>query len=194
MLLSINERIENIGPLYFLEDDGITHINIWLHGKTELGRMLSHFYKSPFHHPYFGSFTSMEGFWHYIKNLNSNDDHNHPRDALRSLSGNAAKQYGKKLKWSYVDQFQKIISAANFYKIEQNIEMKELFIDSTLPFDQYYLTKSTGEVEGQYGVVARLANYKWLIDSFEENRILLQYNERPVVINYEDIFNKIKHH
>ena len=193
--------------VYDPEEDGITHINIWYLGKTELGKMLSHFYKSPFHHPYFGTFNSMEGFWHYLQSINSPDDAvdpnklgpdgnpvKVPRDTLRSLSGNAAKQYGKKLKWSYVDRFYEIISAANFYKIEQNPVLKKLFIESTLPFDLYYLNPPIGDAEGQRKVLTKLVNYKWLVDSFEENRILMQYKERPMQINYDEIINNPKKH
>ena len=62
------------------EDDGITHINIWFQGKTELGRMLSHFYELPFTHPFFGDFKTMEGLWRYIQNKDTT-----PEEAERGI-------------------------------------------------------------------------------------------------------------
>jgi len=161
--------------------DGVTHINIWIRGKTELGQMLSHFYELPFKHPYFGSFNSMEGFWHFIQNIERDDK-------LRSLSGMAAKNYGKSLTWCRVDKFHDVIAAANFYKIEQNPKLQKLFIETTLPFDQYWLHQATGDAEGQGEVVVKLNNYKWLVESFEENRVLMKIGERPDYLDYKEIF------
>ncbi|EKD22616.1 MAG: putative phage protein, partial [uncultured bacterium] len=96
--------------LELLDDDGVTHINLWINGRTRLGKMLAHFYESPFVHPYFGPFNSMEGFWHYIQNKERDD-------ALRSLSNMAAKNYAKGMTWCRVEDFHKIIMAANYYKI-----------------------------------------------------------------------------
>ena len=91
--------------------DGVTHINIWILGKTELGKMLAHFYHMPFKHPRLGPFNSMEGLWHYVKTEEKDD-------TLRALSG---------------------INAANFYKIEQNPRLVQLMVESDLPFEFYYL-------------------------------------------------------
>ena len=163
------------------DDDGITHINIGKNGKTKLGQMLAHFYESPFEHPYFGRFASVEGFWHYVQNKERDDK-------LRSLSGMAAKNYGKLLTWCYVERFYDIIASANYYKIEQNQELHDLFVESTLPFDLYYLREATGDAEGQGSVLIKLDNYINIIKGFEDNRILMHYGERPPVIDYQSIF------
>ena len=44
-------------------NDGVDHINIYSRGKTQLGRMLSNFYLSPFNHPVYGGFNTVEGFY-----------------------------------------------------------------------------------------------------------------------------------
>lgn len=162
------------------DKDGEEFINIWIKGKTKLGQMLSHFYELPFKHPYFGSFNSMEGFWHYIQNKERNDK-------LRSLSGMAAKNYGKSLTWKRVDNFHAVIASANFYKIEQNPELKKLFVESKLPFTQYWIHESSGDAVGQGDLVVTLTHYQWLVDTFTENRILMQNGKRPEHIEYKDI-------
>lgn len=48
------------------DEDGVTHINIYSKGKTELGRWLTNFSYSPFNHPEYGKFLSMEGFWCWV--------------------------------------------------------------------------------------------------------------------------------
>lgn len=159
-------------------DDGERFINIWIHGKTELGQMLSHFYKSQFMHPYYGPFNSMEGFWFFIQN-GAQDDH------IRSLSGMAAKNYGKKLAWQRVDNFQEIIMAANYYKIEQNPVLRKLFVESSLPFEHYYMFTPTGDAIGQPDQLIRLVSNAWLIKGFEELRTKFQFGQRPAQIEYK---------
>ena len=45
--------------------DGITHINIYTQGKTQLGRALSNLFDCEFTVPGYGDFKSLEGFWYY---------------------------------------------------------------------------------------------------------------------------------
>ena len=50
------------------KQDGISHVNIYSQGKTELGRMLSNFY----HYQVItkdGNFTSVEGYWYWLGRL-----------------------------------------------------------------------------------------------------------------------------
>jgi len=154
------------------EDDGKTHINIWINSKTPLGVMLAHFYESPFVHPFFGPFASMEGFWHYVQNEEQDD-------SLRSLSGMSAKKRGKRLTWRHVENFHEIITAANFYKIEQNAELKKLFLESTLPFDYYYIFAPKGDAVGLASTVIRPPGYDWLVKGFEDIRKMMQHGDRP---------------
>jgi hypothetical protein len=154
--------------------DGKDHINIWFKGDTELGRMLSHFYAMPFVHPYFGPFHSMEGFWYYIKTAEHDDK-------LRSLSGVEAKKAGKQFTQIMVDDFQDIIMAANFHKIDQNPHLKELFVASTLPFEYYYR-------HGPGGVVIRPSEgNNWLVDDFTYLRELMQEGKAPEEPSYEHV-------
>jgi hypothetical protein len=155
--------------------DGVNHINIWAHGKTELGKLLAHFSHTPFKHPYFGPFNSMEGFWYYIKTEERDD-------ALRRLSGKRAKDLGKQYERKYIKNFHEIIITANFYKIEQNPRIKELMIESTLPFQYYYLY-------GEHQLRIDPPGYEWLVKGFEEIRTMLKEGRRPPDLDYS-AFNK----
>lgn len=151
--------------------DGHTYINI--NGKTELGQMLAHFYESRFVHPYFGPFNSMEGFWHYIKTKEKDD-------RLRDLSGLDAKKLGTQLTKQYVKNFREVILAAEFFKIEQNEKLKKLFVESTLPFDYYYLF-GVGEV------VIRPRGSKWLVEDLTILRTMMKEGRRPPDIDYSQL-------
>ena len=158
--------------------DGVTHINIWILGKTELGKMLAHFYHMPFKHPRLGPFNSMEGLWHYVKTEEKDD-------TLRALSGIKAKDYGKKLTRRHVKDFHAIINAANFYKIEQNPRLVQLMVESDLPFEFYYLF-------GPDNIKITPPGYTWLVDGFEEIRRMLKEGRRPADedIDYTPLLDK----
>jgi len=171
-------QVETKKIVYMPENDGIDHINIWVRGKTELGRMLAHFYESPFEHPFYGSFNSMEGFWHFIRNKEHDD-------RLRSLSGMAAKNLGKEQNCCRIENFTEIINAANYYKIEQNARLKEMFVESTLPFTMYYLFTPKGDAEGHSDQVITNASHNWIVKGFEDNHTLMHYDCRPSFNDYK---------
>jgi hypothetical protein len=153
--------------------DGSSYINI--NGETELGQLLAHFAHTPFTHPYFGPFNSMEGFWHYIKTKEKDD-------RLRDLSGLDAKKLGVTLTKQYVPDFHEIIEAATFYKIEQNEKLKALFISSDLPFDYYY-TFGPGDVQ------IRPRGWKWMVEVVTNVRTMMKSGERPPNIDYDHLVN-----
>lgn len=155
------------------ESDGKTHINIWIEAKTKLGRMLARQYHTPFTHPFFGPFNSMEGFWQYVQGET-------PDDSLRWMTGVEARNFGKNKPRRYVPNFQEIILAANFFKIEQNPKILDLFKKSTLPFDVYYLF-------GPGGVVIRPKGSEWIVESFEEIRRMMKEDRRPSDIDYTHV-------
>lgn len=150
------------------DQDGITHINIFSKGSTELGRKLSHFAYAPFIHPYFGPFKSMEGFWYYIRAVE-------PDDKLRELVGHEAKFYGREKETKFLNNFQEIIMDANYQKIEQNPDIKKLMLESTLPFDHYY-TFGPKQV--------RLSQFIWLIEGFESIRTAIKNNQPYEEVDY----------
>lgn len=137
--------------------DGIDHINIFSKGTTKLGQLLSNFACTPFTHWKFGKFDSVEGFWYW---LGTRDD------KLRGLWGYDAKKYGQSIDKKLFKElptkvFRKYIRQAIAAKINQNHLLKQLLIDSVLPFDHYYLYG---------GIKTALPQYKWIVDWIEQQR------------------------
>jgi hypothetical protein len=155
--------------------DGVTHINISSRGKTELGRALAHFSHSPFIHPYYGPFDSMEGLWHYIK---ADAKHTAEKQKLRELVGYRAKELGSTLTKRHVSNFKAQIIEANYFKIDQTPHLRELIIESTLPFDHYYL-------HGPGNVLVRSNGFGWLVEGFEEIRKMFKEGRRPDPVDYQ---------
>ncbi|MFW6002245.1 MAG: hypothetical protein ACOCQD_02810 [archaeon] len=119
--------------MFNCNDDGITHINIYSKGKTELGRFLSNFTYSPITLPDHGNFNSIEGYWYW---LGTRDE------KLRYLHGFAAKKYGRKLKRINnlpEKEFQSLICRAIWRKIASNPHFYRELIKSNLPLTHYYI-------------------------------------------------------
>jgi hypothetical protein len=136
--------------------DGITHINIYSQGKTELGRFLSNFTRVSVETED-GHFESIEGYWYW---LTSEDDN------LRKLYGFQAKKYGREIgaqDWDDSDWFKDKIKKAIIEKIRSIPEMHYEFMINKLPFDHYYVYN---------GKIRRPKECKWLIDWFNNLDIL----------------------
>lgn len=154
----VNEGVEQV------RNDGITHINIG--GRTDLGRMLSHFAMTPFQHPFYGSFNCMEGFWYYVRtDIDAITDPKARKnlDNLRTLVGWRAKVLGKEFPQLNLDNFRELIMGANYCRIMQNPELYRLFVNSTLPFDHYFL-------HGEGNILIRPSAVSWLISGLEDLR------------------------
>ena len=153
-----------------LDKDGVDHINIHSVGKTELGKLLSHFSHQPFIHPYFGLFYSMEGFWYFAR-IGFNEEIG---NRLHYLSGFRAKQVGRELPYKWYTEFQDDIIAANYQKIIQNERLCELMIASELPFDHYYTFGPNS-----HHITPQSAD--WLVKGFEDIRLALKEGVVPSV-------------
>lgn len=156
--------------------DGISHINVDINAKTELGKMLSHFYELPFLHPVLGQFNSMEGFWWWVKS-------NHRNDQFRKLSGAAARQSGRRSEYTTVHEFRKIIASATYEKITQNDELLELVCAATLPFQCYYLF-------GPLKVPIDSPSATFLCSIWEEVRDIIKTGGKLPDIDYTAVLNK----
>ena len=156
---------------YGPETDGFDHINILAgKAKTTIGNRLSHFTNTPFIHPYYGAFASMEGFWHYIST-------GYKHEELRGLSGLTAKQFSRGLKkMLYIDFCEDILSG-NYQKIIQDERLAQMVVESELPFTHYYLFDDPTERSG-YRVVLTREN-AWLCKGLEEIRAALKAGEVP---------------
>lgn len=137
-------------------EDGITHVNIYSKGQTDLGRFLSNFAYAPIEIED-GHFDSMEGYWYW---LSSKDD------ALRYKSGWDAKRYGRSIEakdWMDGDEFKNKIRHAIRVKLETYPDRLDELRQLRLPLMHYYV----------YGGKAKNAPQAWWIvdylESFKEN-------------------------
>lgn len=154
------------------ELDGITHINIDKKGRTELGRQLTHMSRSSFSHPEFGPFQSIEGFIGFIRS-GAKDDQFH------YVHGMNARFRAKNQDSDFILGFREIVMEANYLKITQNEFLLQLFRQSELPFDHYYLLDSGRPVKPR--------NAEWIIPGFEELRRLIREGKPHPKVDYSGI-------
>jgi hypothetical protein len=149
------------------DDDKKTHINIHSKAATPLGKLLYDFAHTPFTHPYFSSFYSIEGFRWYVSS-------GFTEDRMRYLSGSRASRVGKTLRYVRNDNFAEDVMAANYQKIIQHEDIRQMMIESTLPFDYYYVDERSP--------LKLVINPKWseeFIKGFEEIRTALKQGVVP---------------
>lgn len=143
-------------------DDGITHINIYSKGKTELGRMLSNFYKYPVV-TQDGDFMSVEGYWYWMSIENCSE-----REVLRKCYGSTAKSVGKSLLETHKSSFETNFEVKILYAIYEKFSRNSSLILPqylNLPFEHYY----------NYGgkIVDVKSKYLWMIEGITSMRSLL---------------------
>lgn len=141
-------------------NDGVTHINVYSMGKTELGKLLSNFAHTPFKLDKLGEFASVEGFWYwYFSNSGNND--------LRKLHGTQAKFLGQRLMEGKTPEIleidEQVIIAAIYTKLNQNPYIVEMLIQNDLPLAHYY-------VNSENGSIIYKDEYIWITDAIERYR------------------------
>lgn len=122
-------------PLPDEREDDVSHINVYMAGKSRLGRLLSNLADIQVTHPKYGKFRTLEGLWFYLKSGMVHED-------LRAMSGYDAKKFGGGVKKVWFPDFMAEIKIGIRCKIEQHAELKELVEESTLPFEHYYVYPS----------------------------------------------------
>ena len=148
-------------------EDGVTHINIYSKGQTELGRMLTNFSKFPIVTED-GTFMSVEGYWYYLS-ISENEPR---REELRKAYGFWAKKLGKEIleetnggKNSRFDKrFEEKILKAIWYKFKRNTHLLTNK-NKNLPFEHYY----------NYGgkVIDVKEKYLWMVEGISKMRDVL---------------------
>lgn len=159
--------------------DGVTHINIYSKGKTHLGRMLSNFGHTPFKHPKFGYFSSIEAFWYWLS-LGGKDD------SLRTLHGFQAKKNGQAVrdailkngnKVPHVEHFKACIKSAILAKIEQNPDLAAMLKNSSLPLTHYYVWGDENNFKISYP-----EKYAWIHEYISDVRDFLNGKAHKLII------------
>jgi hypothetical protein len=140
-------------------EDGITHVNIYSQGRTELGRMLSNFYA--FHiMTEDGPFKSVEGYWYWLGITDCDQ-----KESLRKLSGYLAKMRGSEMKKALgirLDfEFERKVIKAIWYKVRRNAHLFTGAL-AALPFEHYY------NFGGKIHDVK--PKYPWLVDGISKMR------------------------
>lgn len=147
-----------MNEFYDPANDGVTHINIYSRGRTELGRALSHFADIPIRMSQDpnDTFRCVEGYWYWLGRQDKR---------LRYLAGYEAKKLGRTLPIIMrmsEHAFRDAIRVANFYKLLQHPWLMTTFVDSTLPFAHYYVFN---------GGYAKSAGFPWLVTMWEKLRM-----------------------
>lgn len=177
----VEEAIEEVP---YWKKDGTTHYNTHTKGASPLGRMLATYYEAPFTHPYFGYFKCIEGFWYYIRGGCKDD-------GFRSLNGYRAKKRartGEKdgtYEKNTVPHLKEVMLHANYFKIDQNKEIKDELVKSTLPFDYYFL-------HGPGKLLIRPGNSEQMIEIFTELREVFKGNKKLAPFKYD--YSELRKH
>jgi hypothetical protein len=149
--------------IYYPEKDGVDHINVYSKGKTELGRLLTNFADTPFKHPVYGWFRTVEGFWYWLKTGGMHEE-------LRDVLGWEAKMLGKKWPAVEVEYFDQKIKTAIRSKLIHHPEILRMLLDNKLPLAHYYV------MQGRI----KQAGYEWINEYYMEVRYAcLQKGYRP---------------
>ncbi len=177
-LLAFKEKHSLDRIVYDPKDDGVTHINIYSRGKTDLGKALSNFAHSPFHHPIHGYFASIEGFWYWLSTGGK-------RNELRALYGYQAKEAGRVVREEMkkmgglveVKDFKAQIKKAILCKIEQNQKLKEDLKASTLPLTHYYVWGEAPNIK-----VSQPSDFAWIYEYIQDIRDWLNGRAYKLVV------------
>ena len=164
-------KMFHLAPLMTIGHDGINHINIWESGETNLGKALSSFTALPFEHSEYGSFVSIEGFWHYIRSVTKDDN-------LRLLSGHNARTFGRTLESQEVKDVYYVVADANWQKIKSYPALVNEIKNLRIPFDSYYLEIEKGRPKLEC-VRSRSLHAKYMVPAFHEIHEAVHQNREP---------------
>lgn len=142
---------------YSVNDDGVTHINVYTRGATVLGRQLSNLSECNIEHPYFGHFRTLEGLWYYMKT-------NFLDDEFRILKGMKAREKGKVMPSKHYPLFNKMFKLGMLEKLDRNPTLQEQLKSNDLPLAHYYV----------YGDrIHTLNHHQWQLDYWQLLRTAL---------------------
>lgn len=156
-----------------LKKDGEDHINISQNAATDLGLSLNPEIAIDFTHPVFGKFNSLTGFWYYIKSQERDNK-------CRKLIGKALRIFTDSLTLNEVKNFRAIILEAMWFKINEHEAIKEEVINSTLPFDCYFIDIHTKTRR-------RPKFFSWFLHGMNDIRTALKAGETPDFTKYYDV-------
>lgn len=140
-------------------EDGITHIDIYTKGATQLGRDLTNLAPLGIVHPQYGSFACVEGFWYWRKTGSKHD-------SLRTTNGWDSKKLGRTLEKVECPTFNADVLEAIRCKLRQHHSLRKALTESTLPLAHYYFY---GDRADNPKIIA-LPQYDWIVEEIERIR------------------------
>lgn len=149
-------RIDGVD--YHTEDDGVTHINVYSGAKTQLGKFWSNFTHTNTMTPH-GLFSSLEGYYHYLKVLRSITAAGRSAESLgiydgleklKCTHGKPAQQTGRELRKHLAslgiftvdvpdEWFNANFKEALVNKLNDDKQMQTQVFDNHLPYVHYYV-------------------------------------------------------
>lgn len=157
------------GELYPSPDqwkgDGVDHINIDFMGETDLGKVLEFGSRPGFNHHIFMNFSTIQGFWWYLRSIERPDD-------MRTLVGWELRKLSMKSKGSRpIKHLRAIIMDAAYQRVTSNPRIAALMYKNELPFDSYQIAKT--------GVRIRPSHHSWMVEGYTEIARALQTGTQP---------------
>ncbi len=146
--------------MYISDEDGVTHVNIYSKGKTDLGRFLSNFAYAPIMVQN-RTYNSLEAYWYCISLPTSVST-----ESLRFRDGYKAKEDGKSLIEKYgkgdlsEEEFRQKMKFAMSVKIRTYPRYLTMLRANELPLAHYYV----------YGGKSVDAGYSWIVDEWTRIR------------------------
>lgn len=150
-----------------VDQDGISHINIYSRGKTKLGKQLTNMYHFKFIYDNV-EFISVEQAWHFYKFCKYPELAN---KILKLDSSFKCLDFAKANKQNDIDtqsvMFKELMKDVIRTRLECDEPLMNLLRNSWLPFEHYYAYSSK--------IHDQRHKYEWLINIFEDFRTELQF-------------------
>ncbi len=185
-LQPLKNKLKSNNSNFKSQVDGIDHINIYVFGKTELGRKLALETNARFVHPIIGPFNCLTGFWSYVKSKSRRNTYR-IKDARTCL--HIVNKYNDSL--PVVPNFKAIIVSGVYYRIMSDPELVEMVKESTLPFEIYYV-KTRDEINPRtnkkvtYEIKVQHKYASWMIAAYEEVRNAIKEDREPDLSKFVD--------
>lgn len=163
--------------------EGVDHINIALDAHSRLGSMLATYANMPFEHPELGHFSSIFGYFLYIKSGGAlpelrNITHKNYRQ-LQDVVDNVGEID------RFYSNFWDMLGHGMYCQLQQNEEMRKEALDNQLPIVMYYY-KSAGRNGGvRYRMSPPYAR-NW-ITQLKQAIDLVRHDVPFIDVNYETL-------
>ena len=177
MIKELDTHKANIPSIHEWVGDGVDHINI-KHGKarTTLGKSLAIQASANFIHPVLGPFSSMEGFWHFVKTKGADD-------RMRDMHPFAIRALAKEYPSYTIPKFKEIIIDGYYYRIRSDGKLLREFLDNKLPLVTYtYFSR------GGTPIRIEETRMRFITQGLADLAELMREGRGPYHPDYEEIF------